>query len=59
MVIDNLKALWYKGEPTRRSPQMPRLPLNFLPADNKEPTDEQLLLQLAYGLCRALQDPRR
>lgn len=36
---------------------MPRLELNFLPKEG-EPTDEQLLLQMAYGLCRELNNPR-
>ena len=37
---------------------MPSFELNFLPSYDVEPTDEQLLLQLVYGLCKQLDNPR-
>jgi hypothetical protein len=36
---------------------MPRLELDFLP-DNATPSDEDLLMQLVYGLCGSLRDSR-
>jgi hypothetical protein len=36
---------------------MPNLELDFLP-EGREPTDVELLMQLAYGLCCSLTDPR-
>ena len=37
---------------------MPSFELNFLPDEELEATDEQLLLQLVYGICKALKNPR-
>ena len=39
---------------------MPRCELNFLPdvVMGEKPTDEQLLLQLVYGLARDISNPR-
>ena len=36
---------------------MPRFELDFLPPKEEDATDEQLLLQLVYGLCGQLRDP--
>lgn len=37
---------------------MPRCELDFLPENSIDPTDEQLFLQLVYGLCGQLNNPR-
>ncbi len=37
---------------------MPSLELNFMPKDGSSPTDEQLLLQLVYGLCGSFPNAR-
>lgn len=37
---------------------MPQLQLNFLPDESETPNDEQLLLQLVYGLCGQINNAR-
>jgi hypothetical protein len=38
--------------------KMPKLELNFLPEQGEIPTDEQLFLELVYGLCGSLNNPK-